>query len=132
MRVSAVFQKIIEDAAMGVFGTDLFISSAPPSPHNIIVIHDTAPSKMSERLYEYEYPTAQVYVRDFDYTIGYLKCTNLVELLDKNVNFDFTDAQAKEWHVVGIQKFSGPFVLSQDDDKRSQFTINFLIQIQPK
>jgi hypothetical protein len=133
MRFSKVIEEILINSSLGfVAANNLFIGDIPTTPDNIIVVFDTSPYSMSERNYDYEYLTFQIFIRNKTYPTGYDLCDSIVNELDKKVQYEFQDTEKNiNYNVVSIQKFSGPIPLGKDNNQRHQFSINFRVQIQP-
>lgn len=107
------------------FASNLFISSEPASPDNVVTVYDTtsgSPVLFLDNQYKYYYPSVQVRIRDNSYQNGYALGKAIMDIVhgDGYVTGDTT--------YTVMQATSNPFLLEYDENRRAVFILNINLQ----
>ena len=124
MRSPAIDVKdVLDDAALGTFGTDLFVSKLPDSPDACVCVFDTG-GFAPESGYVYERPTVQVQVRG---AVGAYEAAYNKAVAVKNALHDLHNQSWGVSRYIGIWAMSDVLHLGYDDKNRPLFSVNFRI-----
>lgn len=120
----------LEDNIFGAFGADsgwcISVGTEPASPDQCITTYDTGGgmSSASQQLYD---PTIQIRVRDYSYTSGYTKASDIRDALAVQNN----DVVIGDWHYTGFFVFTDVAMIGKDDNDRCIFTFNLRLMREP-
>lgn len=115
---------IIVSASIGyTFGTNLFITGLPETPNNCIAIRDTGGD---EPYQEFNWNRSiQILIRNTNYSNGWDKAVELMELLHDRTNETVNDSR-----YILIKAISDILHIGKDESKtRDLFSINFNVEV---
>jgi hypothetical protein len=113
---------ILEDAGVGTFGTDLFISKEPNSPDNCVTTYSVSglaqPCVNTPTSEDSEINDFQIRVRNIDYQAAYVVVASVMTALNK-VRITESSTSYEIW-VTAL-----PLDLQRDTTNRCLVVINF-------
>ena len=104
-----------------VFGTDLFVSTIPQNPNNIVCVFDSG--GQGQERYGFEKPNVQIWARNVDYATGYALMRDIKYYLDEARNGEIWNGTK----YIQIAVRSDILPLGQDELNRYLWTLNFQI-----
>lgn len=110
---------ILDDAGVGVLGTDMFIGSLPTTPNNAIVIVQTTGTEPDSEL-PLDNPTFQILIRNTTYTGGQEKLGDVKDALHQ-----FSNQEIGDTYFYYILANTNGGSIGRDEQDREEFSINF-------
>lgn len=108
------------------FGENLFIGAEPSTPDNCVTIFDSvgrAPMLTLDKQTNYEYPSAQIRVRNSSYPDGWAQINDVIASLHGRAGEEWNDAL---YDVIRCT--ASPAFMAWDDNGRAIFVANFDLQ----
>lgn len=106
---------------IGVFGTDIFIGTLPPSPDDCIALFEYA-GEPPDLHWDGEYPGLQVMARGAKYPTARAKIEQV-----KNLLHGVTEEVINGTRYLLIHARHSPETLGKDENGRQLFVVNFRI-----
>ena len=116
---------LLQQANIGVIGTNIFLSNMPASPDACVALYEYA-GNARERSFGgdvLESPGLQVRVRNTTYSAARTKIESVIAALDGVNN---TTVNNKRYLSVLVQQ--SPTPMGSDQNGRKEFTVNFIVQ----
>lgn len=113
----------LDENGIGTVNTDIFMGKMPPNPSDCVVIkgNPTGRNTPASEIPIMEYPRFQILVRASNYGDGAAKLREVRTLLHGKLNFWLPHFRVL---IIQCEQDGGP--LGQDDQGRSEFSINFI------